>query len=302
MKKIILTMLILLLLSTFPVNIIAEEVEEESTLTTEEQIEKLQDEVAQKVDTLNEYESDLEKLEKNIDALEKKEQALIREKTELQEKIKKSENYIRNYLEFLQEAQNTKLLLRILVDKDFLPALYQILKVSKYVSKEFEEIVTDINELEVKELEYTQTLETLEQDKKELEVKIKKSEEVYVNLNKQLVELEKVSDFKNLYDDNAKISQKEQEKVMKEANISEDDYDYVDYIVTHESSWNYTATNPYSGAYGLCQSLPPEKMKTAGNDWKSNPVTQLTWCNNYAKSRYGSWEKAQKFWRENNWW
>lgn len=91
-------------------------------------------------------------------------------------------------------------------------------------------------------------------------------------------------------------------KLMKTVGIEESDYQYVDYIVSHESSWNYKAVNPSSGAYGLCQALPGTKMGTIASDWQTNPVTQLTWCDNYAEERYGSWQSAYEFWIKNNWW
>lgn len=85
------------------------------------------------------------------------------------------------------------------------------------------------------------------------------------------------------------------------AGISPSDYNYVDYIVSKESNWNPTARNP-SGAYGLCQALPGSKMASAGSDWSSNPVTQLRWCDGYAKGRYGSWASAYGFWQRNHYW
>lgn len=59
-------------------------------------------------------------------------------------------------------------------------------------------------------------------------------------------------------------------------------------VITRESGWNTYATNPSSGAYGLPQSLPGDKMASAGGDYLTNPYTQLTWMYNYVKSRYGS--------------
>jgi hypothetical protein len=55
-----------------------------------------------------------------------------------------------------------------------------------------------------------------------------------------------------------------------------------------ESGWNYRATNPSSGAYGIPQSLPPSKMAAAGADWQTNPATQIRWGLGYIKGRYGS--------------
>ena len=89
---------------------------------------------------------------------------------------------------------------------------------------------------------------------------------------------------------------------MRAAGISDSDFGYVDYIISHESGWNYRAVNASSGAYGLPQSLPAGKLASAGADWRDNPVTQLRWAHNYAVGRYGSWEDAYYFWTVNHWW
>ena len=89
---------------------------------------------------------------------------------------------------------------------------------------------------------------------------------------------------------------------MRAASISDSDFGYVDYIISHESGWNYHAVNRSSGAYGLPQSLPAGKLASAGADWRDNPVTQLRWANNYAVGRYGSWDAAYRFWTVNHWW
>ena len=66
-----------------------------------------------------------------------------------------------------------------------------------------------------------------------------------------------------------------------------------------ESGWNYRATNPSSGAYGIPQSLPADKMASAGADWKTNPFTQIRWGLGYIRQRYGSisaaWAHEQHF-------
>ena len=89
---------------------------------------------------------------------------------------------------------------------------------------------------------------------------------------------------------------------MRAAGISDSDFGYVDYIISHESGWDYHAVNRSSGAYGLPQSLPAGKLASAGADWRDNPVTQLRWANNYAVGRYGSWGGAYHFWTVNHWW
>lgn len=55
-----------------------------------------------------------------------------------------------------------------------------------------------------------------------------------------------------------------------------------------ESGWNAYAYNPYSGAYGIPQALPGEKMASAGEDWQTNPATQIRWGLGYIAGRYGT--------------
>ena len=89
---------------------------------------------------------------------------------------------------------------------------------------------------------------------------------------------------------------------MARAGIAAGDFNYVDYIVQKESRWNTHARNASSGAYGLCQALPGSKMASAGSDWADNPVTQLRWCDGYAKGRYGSWAAAYNYWVSHHYW
>lgn len=64
-----------------------------------------------------------------------------------------------------------------------------------------------------------------------------------------------------------------------------------------ESNWRTNATNPYSGAYGIAQSLPPSKYASAGSDWLTNYRTQIEWGLGYIRNRYGSpcgaWNHSQ---------
>jgi hypothetical protein len=59
-------------------------------------------------------------------------------------------------------------------------------------------------------------------------------------------------------------------------------------IWTQESGWRANALNASSGAYGIPQSLPAEKMAVAGADWRTNADTQIDWGLAYIKSAYGS--------------
>jgi hypothetical protein len=59
-------------------------------------------------------------------------------------------------------------------------------------------------------------------------------------------------------------------------------------IWTTESSWNVYAENTSSGAYGIPQALPADKMATIAPDWQTNPITQIKWGLGYIQSRYGT--------------
>lgn len=91
---------------------------------------------------------------------------------------------------------------------------------------------------------------------------------------------------------------------MDQVGIAPSDRFYVDYIVRHEAGWGgVTRWNTAgSGAYGICQALPASKMASAGADYMTNPVTQLKWCDGYAKGRYGSWKAAYDFKIRTGWW
>lgn len=62
----------------------------------------------------------------------------------------------------------------------------------------------------------------------------------------------------------------------------------LDALWTRESNWRTTARNSSSGAYGIPQALPGEKMAQAGADWPTNPVTQIAWGLGYIANRYGT--------------
>jgi hypothetical protein len=68
-----------------------------------------------------------------------------------------------------------------------------------------------------------------------------------------------------------------------------------------ESDWTTTATNASSGAYGIVQSLPAEKMASAGADYLTNYRTQINWGLNYIQERYQSPCGALNFHLSNNW-
>jgi hypothetical protein len=55
-----------------------------------------------------------------------------------------------------------------------------------------------------------------------------------------------------------------------------------------ESTWNVYAENPVSGAYGIPQSLPGDKMASVGADWQTDATTQIKWGLGYIKTVYGT--------------
>jgi hypothetical protein len=67
-----------------------------------------------------------------------------------------------------------------------------------------------------------------------------------------------------------------------------DQFSCLDNLWTRESTWNPSAENPSSGAYGIPQALPGSKMSEFGLDWRTNPITQMKWGLNYIKQRYGT--------------
>lgn len=79
--------------------------------------------------------------------------------------------------------------------------------------------------------------------------------------------------------------------------IPQNEWGYVDSIVTRESGWNPNAVNKGSGACGLGQQLPCGKWAGAWND----PVAALQAQYQYVKDRYGSYAGAVGFWNANHW-
>lgn len=88
---------------------------------------------------------------------------------------------------------------------------------------------------------------------------------------------------------------------MEQAGIPKSWYEDLNWIINHESGWRVNATNPGSGAYGIPQSLPGNKIASAGKDWRTNPITQLKWMYSYVKGRYGNASNAKHFWQTHNW-
>lgn len=74
-----------------------------------------------------------------------------------------------------------------------------------------------------------------------------------------------------------------------------------DNIIIRESNWNPQADNPTSSAFGIPQALPGKKMASAGSDWATNPVTQISWGLQYVKESYGTPCVAWEFKKAKGW-
>ena len=75
----------------------------------------------------------------------------------------------------------------------------------------------------------------------------------------------------------------------------------LDQLWTKESHWNYKARNKTSGAHGIAQALPATKMEVVGTDWRTNPVTQITWGLKYISERYETPCKAWSKFKRSRW-
>lgn len=73
------------------------------------------------------------------------------------------------------------------------------------------------------------------------------------------------------------------------------DYDDFAYVVSHESGWRVNAKNP-SGAYGIGQAFPGNKMASEGSDWATSALTQIKWTIKYMNRTYGSIHGAYEHW------
>ena len=63
-------------------------------------------------------------------------------------------------------------------------------------------------------------------------------------------------------------------------------YTCLNTLWTKESRWNYRSRNKVTGAHGIPQAYPATKYESIGSDWRTNPITQMTWGLKYIKVRY----------------
>ena len=82
---------------------------------------------------------------------------------------------------------------------------------------------------------------------------------------------------------------------------NEAQYSCLNKLWTKESNWNYKARNKVSGAHGIPQALPATKMEIVGTDWRTNPVTQISWGLKYINERYDTPCKAWSKFKRSRW-
>ncbi len=80
-----------------------------------------------------------------------------------------------------------------------------------------------------------------------------------------------------------------------------DEWLCLDNLWSRESGWRHTAHNTSSGAYGIPQALPGDKMATYGADWRTNPAVQIEWGLSYVSGRYGTPCGAWSHFLTKNW-
>jgi hypothetical protein len=95
-------------------------------------------------------------------------------------------------------------------------------------------------------------------------------------------------------------------KVAKDILYNEYGFKHVQYaclekLWTEESNWRYKAHNKRSGAHGIAQALPANKMDVVSTDWRTNPVTQIRWGLRYISIRYETPCKALAKHKRSNW-
>lgn len=66
-----------------------------------------------------------------------------------------------------------------------------------------------------------------------------------------------------------------------------------------ESGWRWWAENKYSGAYGIPQAYPGNKMAQFGNNWKDDAAVQIDWGLYYIANRYGTPSDAWAYFLKN---
>lgn len=86
---------------------------------------------------------------------------------------------------------------------------------------------------------------------------------------------------------------------IEERELGWENWACLDRLWWHESNWRYDAGDS-SGkrAYGIPQSAPGSKMSSVGEDWQTNPATQIDWGLDYIENNYRTPCNAWSFWAD----
>ena len=91
------------------------------------------------------------------------------------------------------------------------------------------------------------------------------------------------------------------EMVLSQYGWSTSQFSCLNQLWTRESNWRYQARNKTSGAHGIAQALPATKMEVVGTDWRTNPITQITWGLKYISERYETPCLALRKFKRSHW-
>lgn len=91
------------------------------------------------------------------------------------------------------------------------------------------------------------------------------------------------------------------EMVLNQYGWSTSQFSCLNQLWTRESNWRYQARNKTSGAHGIAQALPATKMEVVGTDWRTNPITQITWGLKYISERYETPCLALRKFKRSHW-
>lgn len=101
--------------------------------------------------------------------------------------------------------------------------------------------------------------------------------------------------------DDVKAAQEFARQRLLATGFEDDEFACLVNLWDRESKWNVHAENPTSGAYGIPQALPGNKMAVIADDWRDNPKTQIRWGLSYIKSRYSTPCRAWQHSEETGW-
>lgn len=289
---------------------------QEDVTTLEKEVKELSDKLKDVDSQIAEINQKISDLDKEIDTLSLENEGLTTTIADLENELVTSENQAKDALVTLQKINNSNMLyeFEIAPDGSFTTDYFRKISllnmyvksqvaVVDQVAQKKSELLYSQDQFKTNSLDNEAKKAELEKEKKSFDKIIADTQDQVDELNQKIAKLEEEELIQTMTaNSDGYLDTEEQKAVMSAVGISEADQVYVSYIIDHESTWNYLAVNSSSGAYGLCQALPASKLESAGSDWKTNPITQMKWCNNYAMERYGSWQNAHSFWLENKWW